>query len=468
MDLAKFLLMRHELLLIAVMLVFIVLEMFMPANRKKSIAPIAVGLFSLVTIIGFLPLEHTSLFGGMYHTNGLIITMKNILNIGVLIVFIQGVAWIKRDEHHGKLSEFFILIVSTLIGMNYMISSGDFLMFYLGLELATIPLAALVAFETYRYSSSEAGIKFILLASLSSGISLFGISMLYGISGTVYFTEFSFGNHPVEVLGFVFFFAGLAFKISAVPFHLWTADVYEGAPASVASYLSVISKGAAAFILAILLFHLFGRMKETWDIMIYVIAALTMTIGNLFALRQNNLKRFLAFSSIAQAGFILLGMVGGTAQGMAAVVYFVLVYIFSNLGAFGVIIAVGNASGKETISDYNGMYKTNPKLSLVMMLSLFSLAGIPPLAGFFGKFFLFKSAMDSGFIWLTLIATINATISLYYYLLVVKAMFINKSDHPIPYFKNDGFTRFGLAICTAGLLVIGFTSYIYDYIFSVI
>ncbi len=198
--------------------------------------------------------------------------------------------------------------------------------------------------------------------------------------------------------------------------------------------------------------------------MIYALSILTMTIGNLFAIRQKNLKRFLAFSSISQAGYILLGVIGGNQLGMASLVYYILVYIFSNLAAFGVVIAISNVSGKENIDDYNGLYKTNPGLSLIMMIALFSLAGIPPVAGFFGKFFLFTAAAEKGFFILVLIAILNTIISLYYYLLVVKAMFINKSEDPIATFRNDFPTRLALTICVSGIVIVGFASVIFEYI----
>jgi NADH-quinone oxidoreductase subunit N len=293
--------------------------------------------------------------------------------------------------------------------------------------------------------------------------------MIYGTTGSIYFNEVSMmiGRDNLQVMAFIFFFAGMAFKISIVPFHLWTADVYEGAPINITSYLSVISKGAAVFIFTIVLFTVFRSILAVWQDLIYIVAVLTMTIGNLFAIRQQNLKRFLAFSSIAQAGFILLGIIGGNQLGMTSVIYFVLVYIFSNLGAFGVVAAISNYTKKENIDDYNGLYHTNPNLSLIMMLALFSLAGIPPVAGFFGKFFLFTAAAQQGFYILVLIAVINAIISLYYYLLVVKAMFINKSDHPIEKFKSDFMTRLGLVICVLGIFAVGFASFIFEYIGSI-
>jgi NADH-quinone oxidoreductase subunit N len=464
MNLESFLLMRHEILLVIALVIILIAEL--STENKNSIVNLSIVLFLVITAIGFLPVPEGTLFGGMYQTSKLTVLMKNILNIGTAILFFQVADWIKQKEYHNKISEFYLLIISTLIGMNFMISSGHFLMFYIGLELATIPIAALAAYDRLKNISSEAGIKLILSSALSSGILLYGISMLYGTIGSLYFSEISvaFMNTPLQVMGFIFFFAGMGFKISLVPFHLWTADVYEGAPINVSSYLSVISKGAAVFIFAIILYTVFHSIAPMWKNVLYVVAILTMTVGNLFALRQKNMKRFLAFSSIAQAGFILLGIIDGTEMGMASVLYFVLIYIFTNLGAFGVVSAISVATSKENMDDYNGLYHTNPLLSLLMMLALFSLAGIPPVAGFFGKFFLFTSAAHAGYYWLVFIAVINATISLYYYLLVIKAMFINKSENPIAYFKSALTTRIALMLCVAGIFSIGLASPVYEFI----
>jgi NADH-quinone oxidoreductase subunit N len=466
MSLGTFFLMRHELLLIAAALLILMAEIFWNPDKKGDISIFSVILFGIITLAGFLPSQPGQLFGGMYVTSGTTVLMKNIINIGVLLVFIQSVTWLKKEENSEKISEYFILLISTLVGMSFMISAGHFLMFYIGIELATIPIAALAAFDRYKNKSAEAGIKLILSSALSSGILLYGLSMIYGTTGSLYFREVAilFGESNLQILGFIFFFAGMAFKISIVPFHLWTADVYEGSPVNITSYLSVISKGAALFIFIILLFTVFPAIISTWQKTIYVTAILTMTIGNLFAIRQQNLKRFLAFSSISQAGYILLGFVGGNELGMASVTYYILVYIFSNLGAFGVVTAISNATGKENIDDYNGLYHTNPKLSLIMTLALFSLAGIPPVAGFFGKFFLFTAAAQKGFYLLVLIAVLNTIISLYYYLLVVKAMFIVKGESPIIKFRSDFPTRLALGICVTGIIVTGFASIIFEMI----
>jgi NADH-quinone oxidoreductase subunit N len=468
MGLEKYLLMRHELVLTIIMLIILIAELSVKGENSRKLRPFSIILFFIATVIGFFPLDEGSLFGGMYQTSGLIAIMKNVLNIGVLIIFIQSYSWLGNDENKIKVSEFFMLMISTLIGMDFMISSGDFLMFYIGLELATIPIASLAAYERKKSKSAEAGIKLILMSALSSGILLYGVSMIYGTTGSIYFSEVAkvYTSSNLQTLAFIFFFAGMAFKISIVPFHLWTADVYEGAPISVTSYLSVISKGAAVFIFIIILFTVFRTITAVWQDVLYITAVLTMTVGNLFAIRQKNLKRFLAFSSISQAGFIFLGIIGGNKLGMTSVVYFMLIYIFSNLGAFGVISAIANKTGKEYMQDYDGLYLTNPKLSLIMMLSLFSLAGIPPVAGFFGKFFLFTAAAEQGYFVLVLIAVLNTIISLYYYLLIVKAMFINKSENPIQYFKSDGYTKLGLLICVAGIIATGFFSVVFEYIRS--
>lgn len=466
MSLKDFLLMRQELLLIIAALLILSAEIFRDPGKKRSPNFFAIMLFAMVTAAGFLPAPTGALFGGMYEVTQTSLMMKNILNIGVLIVLLQSVTWLGKEENSGRISEYHVILLSTLAGMDFMISAGHFLMFYIGLELATIPLAALVAYDRFSNKSAEGGIKLILISALSSGILLYGLSMIYGTTGTLYFDELAklFKTGNLQILAFIFFFSGMAFKISIVPFHLWTADVYEGAPVSITSYLSVISKGAAAFIFIIVLFRVFPVIIESWQKLIYVTAVLTMTIGNLFAIRQQNLKRFLAFSSISQAGYLLLGFIGGNQTGMASVIYYILVYVFSNLAAFGVVAAVSSARGRENIDDYNGLYRTNPGLSLIMLLALFSLAGIPPFAGFFGKFFLFTAAAEKGYYILVLIAVLNTIISLYYYLLVVKAMFIMKNESPVENFRSDLSTKLALGICVAGIVIIGFAGIIFEVI----
>lgn len=409
--------------------------------------------------------ETAEVFGGMYVYNPVYGIVKSILAMGTLIVFLQSDTWIRKEDTEFKRGEFYVLTLSTLLGMDFMISAGHFMMFFIGLELASVPMACLVAFDKYKHNSAEAGAKYILSALFASGLMLYGISFLYGTTGTLYFDDMVAGinGSALQIMALVFFFTGLGFKISLVPFHLWTADTYEGAPTSVTSYLSVVSKAAAAFSLMIILMKVFGPMSEYWQTLLYIVIVLSITIANLFAIRQKNLKRFLAFSSISQAGYIMLAVISGTPYGMTSLIFYVLVYMVANLAAFGVISAVEqNSGGKVGMDDYNGLYRTNPKLTVIMTLALFSLAGIPPFAGFFSKFFIFAAAFEQGFHVLVLIALLNTIISLYYYLLVVKAMFITPNDSPIPAFRSDNSTRLSLLLCLAGIMALGIVSSVFD------
>ena len=470
MDYSQFLYMREELSLIAVLLLLFLADLFMSPDAHKNGGKarlntmLPVILMAIHTAINLIPGTAADAFGGMYHYVPMHTVVKSILNVGTLIVFLMAHEWMKREDTSFKQGEFYVLTLSTLFGMYLMISAGHFLMFFIGLETASIPMAALIAFDKYRHNSAEAGAKYILTALFSSALLLFGLSMIYGSAGTLYFDDLPahIDGNPLQIMAFVFFFTGMAFKLSLVPFHLWTADVYEGAPSTVTAYLSVISKGSAAFVLMAILIKVFAPMVEQWQEVLYWVIIASITIANLFALRQQNLKRLMAFSSISQAGYIMLGVISGSAQGMTSLVYYVLIYMFANLAVFTVITIVALRASKFTLEDYNGLYTTNPKLAFLMTLALFSLAGIPPFAGFFSKFFIFAAAFEGGFHLLVFIALINTIISLYYYLKIVKAMYINKSDEPIAAFRSDNYTRASLAICTLGIVVLSIASVVYQ------
>ena len=464
MVLNDFILMKQELILLFIIFILLILKVGKDRSNE-ALLKLTNGLLLLNVIAGFFMPAEGTLFNDMFRTNGLIILEKNILNIGTLLISMQSYSWLKTHKH---LSEFYILMLSTLLGMFYMISSGNILMFYLGLELSTIPLAAMANFDLEKRASSEAAMKFIISSAFSSGLLLFGISLVYGTTGSLNFTEIT--NHlvgdPLQIFAFVLLLAGFAFKISVVPFHLWTADVYEGAPVAVTSYLSVISKGAVLFVFVSVLYTVFKPMAELWYNMLFLLSVLTILIGNLFAIRQNNFKRFLAFSSIAQVGFILVGISGSSQQGTASVIYFVLIYIFSNLGAFGVVSLVSALTGKENISDYKGFYKTNPMLSWVLTIALFSLAGVPPTAGFFGKFYLLIAGAAQGNYILITIASLNMVISFYYYLRIVRSIFMDPNEQPIEKLSVPIMPKLALYICLLGIVVIGIWSNIYEYIYS--
>lgn len=479
MDYSQFLALKQEIGLLIVFLLVFLYDTFCSPRSAKAVPMIATVLMGVLVAWGFCPVVKApeTAFAGMYVTSPVMVAIKNILNVGVFIVLIQSIKWANSEFTAVRRGEFYELILLTLLGMYLMISSRHFLMFIIGLETASLPLCALVAFDKHRYESHEAAIKYVLTAVFSSAILLMGLSFVYGLAGTLYYdgiTGALAGRMGVMLsVALAFVMAGFGFKLSLVPFHLWTADVYQGAPTSVTSYLSVISKGSAAFAFLVVLTQVFGQFyAQAWEWMLYALIILTITVGNLFAIRQTNMKRFLAFSSISQAGYIMLAIIGDNNMGVSALMFYTLVYVFSNLAAFGVIGAIENATGKVDMTDYNGLYKTNPRLSFTMMLAMFSLAGIPPFAGFFSKFFVFTAALNgtasAALYVLVLIALINTIISLYYYLLVVKAMFINESDSPIATFRSACSERLGMWICVAGIIGLGIVSYFYDYLLTVV
>ena len=419
--------------------------------------------------------EPSEAFGGMYVATKAAQVMKLILSFGTFIVVLMAQPWLEREASKYA-GEFHLLVLSTLLGMFIMTSSGSFLLFFLGLETASVPMACLVAFDKWKKKSAEAAAKYILLATFSSGVMLYGISFIYAATGTLYFDDIaqaqgnSFMFTPLEIMGLVFFFSGLAFKLSLVPFHFWTADTYEGAPTPITGYLSVCSKGAAAFAAMVILVKAFGAMIDYWEYMLYVLIVLSITIANLFAIRQSELKRFMAFSSISQAGYIMLAVIGASQTGMASLMYYVLVYVVANMAVFTVISTVEQNNGGITkMSAYDGLYQTNPKLAFLMTLALFSLAGIPPFAGMFSKFFVFMAAAEQGSFWayfVVFVALVNTVVSLYYYLLIVKAMYIKQTDTPLPAFKSESSTKIALGICTVGIALFGICSCIYDWLFA--
>ena len=463
MDYSQFLNMPQEIGLLVVFLLVFLYDTFMSKKVQNALPVftcVAFGLFTIANL--FFAYEEGTIFGGMFETTQATVAIKAILNIGMLIVLIQSIKWANSEYMTVRRGEFYELLLITLFGMYFMISARHFLMFVIGLETASLPLAALIAFEKNRYESHEAAAKYMFTAIFSSAVFMMGLSFVYALSGSLYFSDIALSvmgeKSTMLIVALAFVIAGVGFKLSLVPFHLWTADVYQGAPTPVTGYLSVISKGSAAFGFMVILVQVFGSVYDmAWEWMLYALIVLTITLGNLFAIRQRNMKRFLAFSSVSQAGYIMLGIISANALGLGSLMYYVLVYVLSNLAAFGVIGAIENKTGKVMMADYNGLRSTNPWLSFAMMLAMFSLAGIPPFAGFFSKFFIFTSALSTGSVALyvlVLIALLNTIISLYYYLLVVKAMFINKpgEEGAIAPFKSACCERLAMIVCVLGII----------------
>ncbi len=473
MDYSQFGAMLPELIILGVFLLVFLYDTFGCDCSKKFLTPFTTVLFGLATVaIWLIPSYDEYIFGGMYVNDTACQAMKAILNVGVFIVFLQSAKWTESDEVAIRKGEFYELILVTLFGMYLMISARHFLLFVIGLESASLPLAALVAFNKKHYESHEAAAKYILTAVFSSAILMMGLSFVYAFSGgSLYFSDICSNivngrGTGLLVVALAFVLAGIGFKLSLVPFHLWTADVYQGAPTAITSYLSVISKGAAAFAFFVIFAQAFGTLySEVWEWMMYAVIIATITVGNLFAIRQRNMKRFMAFSSISQAGYIMLGVMAG-GIGLASMMYYIFVYIVSNLGAFAVISSIENNSGKLSMDDYTGLHKTNPWLSFAMTLAMFSLAGIPPFAGFFSKILIFTAVTSTGstaLYMLVLVALINTIISLYYYLLVVKAIWITPGESAIANYRSACSERIALWLCVAGIIFFGIVPFIYEY-----
>lgn len=473
----QFLNMAPEAMLVGALIITFIADFIAHGKEEKGwMNPLVCVLLLLCSVATlFVGDNSQSLFGGAYVATPANTMMKAILCAGTFIVVLQSKKWLSGEDARLVEGEFYMLTISTLLGMYVMMSAGNFLMFFLGLETASVPLACMVALDKYKKDSAEAAAKFILTATFSSGVMLYGLSFLYGATGSLYFEDFTSALevNAMTICGLVFFVSGLGFKISLVPFHFWTADTYQGAPTTVTGYLSVISKGAAAFTLAMLLHKVFTPMVQEWSYLMDILIVLSITVANLMAIRQTELKRFMAFSSISQAGYIMLAVIGANyAATMSSLMFYVLVYIVANMSVFSIISVVEqNNSGRTEMSAYDGFYGTNPKLAFLMTLALFSLGGIPPFAGMFSKFFVFLSSVDGqNGNWLPyvimFIALVNTVVSLYYYLLIVKAMFINKTENPLPTFKSDCNTRLALAVCTAGILLFGVASCIYEAIQS--
>ena len=470
MDYSQFFNMIPEAGLMTILVIVFLADLILKGEKKHATLSMLTGALLVAQIVLCFNAQPTEAFAGLYTATAAAQVMKVILTAGAYIVVVMAQSWIERADVLRKEGEFYMLIISTLLGMYMMISSGHFLMFFLGLEMASVPMACLVAFDKFKKESAEGAAKFILTATFSSGVMLYGISFLYAECGTLYFDDVAakISASPLTIMGLVFFFSGLGFKISLVPFHFWTADTYQGAPTAVTGYLSVVSKGAAAFALMTILMKVFAPMVNYWEHLMYIVIVLTITIANLFALRQTELKRFMAFSSISQAGYIMLAAVGNDAMGLTALMYYVLIYVAANMAVFTVINVVETrGKGNTEMSVFDGFYQTNPKLSFLLTLALFSLAGIPPFAGMFCKFFVFMAAAQHGSniaYAVVFIALVNTVPSLYYYLKIVKCMYINKTDAPLPTFQSDGATRTALALCTAGVLLFGVCSCVYGWL----
>jgi NADH-quinone oxidoreductase subunit N len=348
------------------------------------------------------------------------------------------------NEKVGHRGEGYLLLLASLLGMNLMAASADLVMLYLAIETASIPLYVLAGFMLADDKSTEAGFKYLLFGALTSTVMLYGFSLVFGFTGTTDIYQladmFSTGNLELvtafSILALIL--VGIGFKVSIVPLHFWAPDVYEGAPTPVAGFLSTASKAAGFAVLTRLFIVAFPDLSTSWTAILAVLAAVTMTVGNLLALPQTNIKRLLAFSSVAHAGYVLIGVVALTQLGVASVVFYLAAYIVTNLLAFGIVMAFSRVTGLEDITDYAGMSRRNPGLALMMLAAFLSLTGMPPFAGFVAKIVVFAAGIQAGYTWLVVIGIINSVIGMYYYLNVMKYVYLyrmpnqDEENYPVP------------------------------------
>jgi NADH-quinone oxidoreductase subunit N len=456
-----------EILLTILAVAVLVLDAVWPESRRRQIGVIAAVAMLGVVLAGLIfsappdggPAEQMFL-GGMIRQDVLtqIFTTMVILAGALTCLISVDVPGV------GRKGAYYALVIVATIGASLMTAASDLIMAFVALETTSITLYMLAGFLRGDERSSEAGVKYFLFGAVMSAVMLYGLSLLYGFAGqtNLYLLAEGLRTGGVEglpvVVALLMIAVGFGFKVSAVPFHFWTPDVYEGAPTPITAFISVASKAASFALLMRFFMAVFPAYDEIWVQFLAMAAVLTMTVGNIVALWQRNIKRMLAYSSIAQAGYALIGVVAISAQngaGMAAVTFYMFMYTLTNLGAFAVVILATRATGSEAIADYAGLSRRSPWLALAMTVSLLSLGGIPPAAGFFGKFFLFNAAVDAGFVWLALVAVINAIVALYYYLMVIKVMYVDRSadeDKPI---VVAGAYRWALLATTLGVIFLG-------------
>lgn len=417
-------------------LVILALGLFMAKDKRHVLGyVIALGLVVILVYSFFCYGLNTSLLDGMFIVDDFSIFFKQLFLIAAILVILTSTVYVRKM---GGNYEFYVITLVAALGMMVLVSAGDLLTLYVALETMTISFYILAGYKT-DLKSSEAGIKYLVLGAVSSGILLYGISLVFGMTGTFVIRDIAAsvqqmdGLSPAILVGIIFLLAGLGFKISLVPFHMWSPDVYEGAPTPVTTFLATGSKAASFAALARILIEALPGYSAQWTFILAILAAMTMVIGNIAAIPQTNIKRMLAYSSIAQAGYIITGVIAVSSAGIKAVAFYSMVYVLATIGAFAVVITFSQNTDSDEIKDYGGLAQRSPFMAAVLTVCLLSMAGIPPLAGFVGKFYLFSSIVNQGYLWLVIIGLVMSMVSAYYYLLVVKAMYMNDpvSDAPI-------------------------------------
>ena len=411
----------------------LVMSIALPQAKKFIIGYFSAFALLCILIFTFIysPGEGISFFKGLYIDNSISTYFKQIFIVSAIMVTLMSISYVKKlTDSRG---EFFVIIVFAALGMMVLASANDLITLYIGLELMSLSFIILTAYDKKSIKSAEAGTKYILLSAMSTAVLLYGMSLLYGLSGSVNLPDIisylkTGSNHSMVILAIVLVIAGFGFKISAAPFHMWAPDIYEGAPTPVTAFLGAGSNVAGFAVLIKLLIQVMGSNQKTVVVLVIALSVLSMVIGNIIAIPQTNLKRMLAYSGIAHGGYILIGIVSYSTAGVSAMLYYILLYIFATIGAFASITAFSNVTGKDDIKDFSGMWKRSPFLAAVLLISLLCLAGIPPAAGFIGKFYLFAEVIKQGYLWLAFLAMGMSVVSIYYYIVVIRVMVMGEAE----------------------------------------
>jgi NADH-quinone oxidoreductase subunit N len=456
-----------EICVIVLGMVLMLADFFVLPERKRFLAYLAIAALSGLLLISLsgngLCSDFGTSFSGSFVEDPMALFFKQFfLGAAILVLFLSAEF---SDRISAGISEYYALIVFALVGMLFAASANDFAMLFVSIELITITFYVLVSFQKNRLVSLEAAIKYLILGALASAFLVFGIALIWGTTGKLNFNDLAqvsaqFLDNKIFMVGVLFVLVGLGFKIAAFPFQIWAPDVYQGAPTPTTAFLAVGSKAAGFVLLLRVLFVALPVVTKHLAPLLVAIAAITILYGNLCALPQRNLKRLLGYSSIAHAGYLLLGVAALSASGQAAVLYYLAGYLFTVIAAFTVIALVMRHLADEDIGSLAGLSKRSPMLATTMTISMVSLAGIPPLAGFFGKFLLFKAVIEAGannsaYYWLAGVAIVGVIISLYYYFGVIRAIYWSKEAPDLSPIQLSGAAKFSLAVCVAGIFWLG-------------
>jgi len=450
-----------EIWLVAAICIVLMVDVF-AGERRRGLTPtltlLVLALGAALTVQYGEVAQRTLLFDGLYVADELGWALKLAGFLVVAVALLYSRAYL---ENRGlQRGEYYVLSLTALLGIFVLVSANSLLTLYIGVELLALSVYALVAFDRDSGISAEAAMKYFVLGAIGSGALLYGMSLIYGLTGTLNLGEIATRLHgplnPGVILGLGFIVVAVAFKLGAVPFHMWLPDVYEGAPTSVTLFIGTAPKIAYfALALRLLTYGLGGAVAE-WSQMLAALAVLTLVVGNVVAIVQTNLKRMLAYSTIANVGFIVLGFVAGTPEGYSAALYYTLVYVLVALGSFGVILLASRKGFEaDRLDDYKGLYQRDPLLALAMMVLMFSTAGVPPFVGFWAKLRIFQVLWESNHLWLVLIAAAMSVVGAYYYLRVIKLMYFDPPAQALPPTPRATGVRFALGLNALAVLVLG-------------